>query len=259
MKTTVLITGASGGIGKEMAMVAAKNQHDVILVARSETKLKALAESIRQEHGVQAFYYTADLALPGAAAKLYQQVKGDGHAVSYLVNNAGFGDYGNFAERELERISQMIQLNITALTELTHLFVQDMLQARKGGILNVASTAAMQPDPYLAVYGASKSYVANFTEALWYELRGTGVTATVLSPGGTATDFFDAAEMGASKMTGAKMMPAHRVAEIGYQAMIKGKLHVVAGLSNKILSFASSVMPIGKLRLKIAAAILGKK
>lgn len=258
MKNTILITGASTGIGKELALIAAQDQNNVVLVARSEEKLKDLANEIIAKYKVTADYVVTDLSEFGSAAELYKEIINRGLQVNYLINNAGFGDYGNFVERELEKYQQMIHLNITSLTELTHFFVKDMVKARRGGVLNIASTAATQPDPYMAVYGATKSYVSNFTQALSYELKGTGVTATVLSPGATTTEFFDAAQMSGSKMANSAMMPANTVAQIGYKAMMKGKLHVVAGWKNKLLVFGSSVTPFAKLKLTMAAMVLKK-
>ncbi|MES2267528.1 MAG: SDR family oxidoreductase [Bacteroidota bacterium] len=259
MKLTILITGASGGIGKEFALVAAEKKNDVVLVARSESLLKNLCEQITTKYQVKANYLICDLSEYGSAEKLYKEVIKRGFKINYLINNAGFGDYGNFVERSLSKYQQMIHLNITSLTELTWLFAKDMVRETHGGILNIASTASVQPDPYMAIYGATKSFVANFTEALSYELKDTGVTATVLSPGATTTGFFSEAEMGGSKMMGSKMMTAEKVARIGYDAMMKGKLHVIAGFVNKMLGFFSAVMPSSRFKLRVAAAILGKK
>jgi short-subunit dehydrogenase len=228
-----------------------------VLTARSESNLKELCEQIKNKYNVSAEYIAADLSEAGAAENLYKEVVKRGYKIDYLINNAGFGDYGNFIDRNLEKFRQMIHLNITSLTELTYLFVTDMVKAKKGGVLNIASTAAMQPDPLMAVYGATKSYVANFTEALSYELRNTGVTATVLSPGGTATGFFNSAEMSGSKIANTnKTMTADTVAKTGYEAMMKGKLHVIPGLKNRILGFLSAIMPPMRLKLALAAAIL---
>lgn len=259
MKSTLLITGASGGIGKEFAIIAAKDQNDVVLVARREDQLKQICSQISTEYKVKADYIIADLSEFGSAENLYKEVINRGFKINYLINNAGFGDYGNFVERKLDKYQQMIHLNVTSLTELTWLFAKDMIKAKRGGILNIASTAAMQPDPYMAVYGATKSFVANFTEALSYELKGTGVTATVLSPGPTTTAFFDEAQMHDSKMANASMMPADKVAQIGYKAMMEGKLHVTAGLMNAIMGFFSGLIPPSQLKLRVAAGILGKK
>lgn len=259
MKNTILITGASGGIGKQFALVCAEAKNDVLLVARSGDKLKALCDQIKTQYQVEADYLVADLSVQGSAEKLYQEVISKEYQITYLINNAGFGDYGNFVDRTLEKAQGMVQLNITSLMDLTWLFARDMVKAGRGGILNVGSTAAMQPDPYLAVYGATKAFVVSFTEAIAYELKGTGVTATVLSPGATESAFFNEAEMTGSKMGSAKFMPAYDVAKIGYDAMMKGKLHVFAGLMNKVLGFFSSIMPSSWLKLRVSAAVLGKK
>lgn len=259
MKTTILITGASGGIGEQFALVAAKANNDVVLVARSEDKLKALCQKITEQYKVHADYILADLSEYGSAENLYKEVINRGYKINYLINNAGFGDYGNFVERNLQKAQQIVHLNITSLMDLTWLFARDMVKAGKGGILNIGSTAAMQPDPYMAVYGATKAFVVSFTEAVAYELKGTGVTATVLSPGATVSEFFNEADMQGSKMASAKFMPADEVARIGYDAMLKGKLHVLAGLFNKVLGFFSSIMPSSWFSLRIAAMVLGKK
>lgn len=259
MKNTILITGASGGIGKQFALVAAKDQNDVLLVARNEDLLKALCEDIMATYQVKASYLVSDLSEYGSAENLYKEVIKRGFKINYLINNAGFGDYGNFVERSLSKYQQMVHLNITSLTELTWLFAKDMVKEKRGGILNIASTASFQPDPYMAIYGATKSFVANFTEALSYELKDTGVTATVLSPGATTTGFFGEAQMSESKMMSSKMMAADKVARIGYEAMMNGKLHVIAGLMNRVMGFLSAAMPSSRLKLRIAAAVLGKK
>ena len=254
-----MITGASGGIGKELALVAAENHNNLVLIARSEPGLQELCHFIRNKFNVQADYFAMDLIEKGAAELLYKQTKEKGLNINYLINNAGIGDYGNFIENEIQKVSNMINLNISALTELTWYFANEMVKVGKGGVLNVASTASFQPDPFMAVYGATKSYVANFTEALSFELKDTGVTATVVSPGATETSFFKVAKMADSKMMSTKMMKPEEVARTAYDAMMKGKLHVVPGLANKILSFISSITPPIKLRLAIAAHILKKE
>lgn len=258
MKDIIMITGASGGIGREMALVAAGDGHHVLLVARNEERLKALCNDINTKYRVTADYIAINLAEAGAAQNLYREVTNRGYHVNYLVNNAGFGDYGDFVKGDLAKFRQMIQLNIITLTELTWLFVRDMIKVKKGGVLNIASTAAMQPDPYMAVYGATKTYVANFTEAISYELRHTGVSATVLSPGATDTAFFEVAQMSGSDLAN-NSMSAETVAKVGYHAMIAGKLHVIPGFKNRVLGFLSGVMPPMKLKLAVAAYMLRKK
>ncbi|GAC1385236.1 MAG: SDR family oxidoreductase [Ginsengibacter sp.] len=258
MTNTIMITGASGGIGKELALVAAENHNNLVLIARSEAALKELCQFITNKFNVQADYLALDLAENGAAEMVYKQTKEKGLQINYLINNAGIGDYGNFLENDIQKVINMILLNISALTELTWYFANEMVKEGKGGVLNIASTASFQPDPFMAVYGATKSYVANFTEALSYELKDTGVTATVVSPGATETSFFKVAKMDDSKLMNTKMMKSEEVARTAYHAMMKGKLHVVPGFTNKILGFISSITPPMKLRLAIAAHILKK-
>jgi short-subunit dehydrogenase len=179
--------------------------------------------------------------------------------VTYLVNNAGFGDYGSFVERSMEKYGEMLQLNIVSLTELTHHYARGMVQMGKGRILNVASTAGLQPDPYFAVYGATKAYVISLTEALHKELENTGVTTTVLSPGPTQTEFMARADTADAKLYAAGVMTAAEVARIGFCGMMAGKLHVIPGFKNRVLGFFSSITPSGSLRLAISAGIMGRK
>jgi short-subunit dehydrogenase len=179
--------------------------------------------------------------------------------VTYLVNNAGFGDYGLFTERNMEKYLDMIGLNIISLTELTYFIAKQMINNGKGRILNVASTAGIQPDPYFAVYGASKAYVISLTEAIHKEFENTGITATVLSPGPTKTDFMERADMSKAKLYDNGVMTARQVAKVGFDGMMKGKLHVIPGLKNKIFAFFSGITPSSKLRLNIAANIMSAK
>ncbi|MDP6040403.1 MAG: SDR family oxidoreductase, partial [Candidatus Latescibacteria bacterium] len=184
-----LITGASSGIGLELARVFAADGIDVILSARSENKLNMLAKEVQDAHGVKAEVIVADLSVQGEAQKLYDQVKENGCEVDYLVNNAGFGVYGVFAETDWTAEANMLNVNIVALTHLTKLFLPDLIAKRKGRILNVASTASFQPGPMMSVYFASKAFVLSFSDAIANELRGTGVTVTALCPGATETGF----------------------------------------------------------------------
>jgi short-subunit dehydrogenase len=179
--------------------------------------------------------------------------------VTYLVNNAGFGDYGLFTERNMEKYLDMIGLNIISLTELTYFIAKQMINNGKGRILNVASTAGIQPDPYFAVYGASKAYVISLTEAIHKEFENTGISATVLSPGPTKTDFMERADMSKAKLYDNGVMTARQVAKVGFDGMMKGKLHVIPGLKNKIFAFFSGITPSSKLRLNIAANIMSAK
>ncbi len=249
---TALITGASGGIGLEFARIFAREGYDVVLVARSADKLAALAESLSAEFGVSALAHPADLTDPAAPDALFAAMQEKGIAVDVLVNNAGFATFGHFVETDLQQELDEIQLNITALTHLSKLFGREMAARRRGGILNVASTAAFQPGPLMAVYYASKAYVLSFSEALANEMADFGVTVSVLCPGATVTDFFDRADMGKSGLTkNMRMMSAKDVAELGYRGLMNGKTVVITGWMNRILAFSNRFAP-RSLAAKIA-------
>jgi len=175
------------------------------------------------------------------------------------VNNAGFGDYGSFINRSMEKYREMIQLNITSLTELSYHYGKEMVKRGKGRILNVASMAGLQPDPNFAVYGATKAYVISVSEAIHKEFENTGVSVTVLSPGATISNFMERADMNNAKLYASGVMTSLDVAREGYHGMMKGKLHVIPGFKNKILGFFSGIMPPGKLRLSISAKIMAEK
>jgi len=231
MKQTALITGASSGIGLDLAHLFAADGHDVVLVARSEGKLRDLARELEAKHGVKAHVLVADLAKSAAPREVFERAP----AVDILVNNAGYGLTGKFAETELQTELDMIQVNIAALTHLTKLFLPPMLQRGRGRILNVASTAAFQPGPLMAVYYATKAYVLSFSDAIGEELRGTGVTVTALCPGPTATGFQKTAEMGSEALL--KIMrpvSSMEVARAGYRGLMRGTRVVVPGVKNKI-------------------------
>jgi len=235
MADCALVTGASGGIGEEIAKVLAAKKHDLVLVARNRAKLEALAASLAAQHGVKAEAVALDLTDPAAPERLA------GRSVDVLVNNAGIGTFGPFAESELKAELAQIQLNVTALTHLTKLLLPGMLARKRGRILNVASLAAFQPGPLMAVYYATKAYVLSFSEALSNELKGTGVTSTCLCPGGTRTDFMERARMGdpeaVKKFAG--MMDASVVAKKGVAGMMKGKRLVIPGFTNKVLALST--------------------
>jgi len=256
MESVVIITGASSGIGLELAKLFAKDGRHTILVARSESRLAGLQTELVKEFNSKVDVLPLDLARQENAQQVYDYCRKRDYAVSCLVNNAGFGDYGLFAERSWDKYEEMINLNVLTLTRLTHLFLPDMIARGMGRILNVASVAGLQPDPRFAVYGASKAFVISLSEALHKELEGTGVTCTVLSPGVTRTNFMDRAEMGKAKIYKSGVMDAAEVARVGYRAMIKGNLHVIPGLKNKVLGFLSSITPPGRLRLSIAAKVM---
>jgi uncharacterized protein len=225
---TALVTGASGGIGLEIARCLARDGYDLVLVARSGDKLQALADELGG-----ARVLAADLSDPGAAAKVAAEVP----SVDVLVNNAGVGDFGPFVDADLDRVLAMLQLNVVALTQLTRIYLPAMVERRSGRVLNVASTAAFQPGPLMAVYYATKAYVLSFSEALAEELRGTGVTVTALCPGPTRSGFQAAAEMEESRLVrGRKLPSSQQVAEAGVRAMHRGRAIVIPGVGNKLLA-----------------------
>ena len=242
-KGFTLVTGASTGIGRELALIAASKGCSLVLVARSEDKLSELAREVREAHGVHAEVVALDLSDPEAPAALFREMKRRDVEIEVLINNAGFGSLGPFHETTIERQLSMLRLNVIALTHLTHLFLPPMLERRRGRILNVASTAGLQPGPWMAVYYASKAYVLSFTEAIAEELRGTGVTSTALLPGPTSTQFQSRAEMAGSRLIRLGMADARSVAEAGYRGMEAGRAVVIPGISNKALSLVVRLSP----------------
>jgi uncharacterized protein len=232
---TALITGASGGIGEELARLLAAAHIDVVLLARSADRLSALAVDLVRAHGVQAHVIGQDLSAPAAPDAIVRDLAARGLAIDILINNAGFGTYGPFAETSAAEEASLIQVNIAALTMLTKLLLPPMLQRRHGRIMNVASTAAFQPGPLMAVYYASKAYVLSFSEALSSELENTGVTVTCLCPGPTSTGFQQRARMTGSKLFSTlSVAPADAVARAGLDGMMAGRAIVVPGLVNKV-------------------------
>jgi len=238
-----LITGASTGIGRELALIAASKGRSLVLVARSEEKLSELARSIREAHGVRAEVVALDLSDPEAPAALFREMKRREIEIEVLINNAGFGSLGRFHETPIDRQLEMLRLNVAALTHLTHLFLPPMLERRRGRILNVASMAGLQPGPWMTVYYASKAYVLSFTEAIAEELRATGVTSTALLPGPTRTEFQSRADMAGSRLIRLGMANARSVAEAGYRGMEAGRVMVIPGISNKALSLVVRLSP----------------
>lgn len=243
MKQTALITGASGGLGEEFARLCARDGMNVILVARSEEKLQILARELEQQHGIAAHAVPADLAAADGVDHLIAAVERIALPVTLLVNNAGVGGYGLFADADPEAQSNMVELNVAALTKLTRMLLPGMIERRHGRVLNIASTAAFQPGPLMAVYYATKAYVLSLSLALSNELKGTGVTATCLCPGPTRTGFESRAGLGASKLFKRRTMDARTVALIGYRACLAGKPLVTAGLLNKIGAFGTRFVP----------------
>lgn len=233
---TALITGASYGIGLELARIFARENYNLILVARTADKLRQLASELEKAHGTRSLVLATDLTEPGSPAYILDQTTRAGITVDVLVNNAGFGQYGLFAENDLGECLRQIQLNVTTLTHLTRLYLPDMLERKNGRILNVSSTAAFQPGPLMAVYFATKAYVLHLSEALSNELQGTGVTITCLCPGATATEFHKRANATGQRMLKWGSMDARAVAEDGYRALTAGKPIVISGFKNWLVT-----------------------
>lgn len=243
MNRCALITGASGGIGYELAKLLARESYHVVLVARSEQRLAEVAQELRQFSGASMIVIPKDLALPQAAEEVFDQLRRQGLMVDVLVNNAGFGSHGLFAEADLSGQLEMMQVNMVALTHLTRLCLPGMIQRRWGKILNVASTAAFQPGPLMAVYYASKAYVLSFSEALANELKGTGVTVTALCPGPTRTSFQERAGVGDTPLMRGRIADAASVARAGYCGLMAGKTVVIPGIRNRLLALAVKHLP----------------
>lgn len=233
---TALVTGASFGIGLELARIFAREGYNLVLAARSGDKLRLLSSELEKAHGTRSLILAVDLAEPGAAAYVLDQTTRADVAIDVLANNAGFGQYGLFVENDLEECLRQIQLNVTTLTHLTRLYLPEMVERKSGRILNVASTAAFQPGPLMAVYFATKAYVLHFSEALANELAGTGVTVTCLCPGATATEFHRRASATQMKLLSFGAMDARTVAEEGYRASMTGKPVVIPGFKNWLLA-----------------------
>lgn len=258
MKEYILITGASSGIGYEMANQLASKNFNLLLVARSEDKLLKLQRELKSQFKIEAEYLLYDLSEPNAAQDLYNEVKEHNYQVTGLINNAGFGDYGNFVEMPLKKDEEMIAVNINALVGLTKLFGADMVKANKGRIMNVASLLSFLPFPYYSVYSATKSFVLAFTETVSAELQGTGVTVTALCPGTVETPFHTDAMRKTNAMSANKPMPADRVAKAGVELFLKGKGKKIVGFMNWFLSNVPRVTP-DKLMMKIKKSLAGIK
>lgn len=242
--TSVLITGASGGIGYELAKVFAHDHHNLVLVARSGPKLTQFADELQRRFDVSVKTVALDLALPDAPSLLFDQLQREGIAVDTLVNNAGYGKLGEFATILVEESLGQIQLNVTALTHLTKLFLGPMLERGSGKIMNVASTAGFQPGPLMAVYYATKAYVISFSEALANELADKGITVTCLCPGPTVTDFASRAGNDKSRLfKQLRPMDAKTVALKGYRGLMSGKTLVIPGLRNWLVTESLRISP----------------
>ena len=240
-----MITGASGGIGYELALLCAQDGFDCILVARSHDKIAELAARLESEFRVKTLVIPRDLSKPNAVDEIFEEVSAASMAVDMLVNNAGFPVFGLFTQTQLEAELEMLNVNVIALTALTKLFLRGMVERHAGRILNLASTAAFEPGPLMAVYYASKAYVLSFSEALANELRGTGVTVTALCPGPTRTGFQKRGVMEDSRLVQGQIADARSVAAAGYRGMMSGKTIVIPGFSNKLIPWVVRVSPRG--------------
>jgi short-subunit dehydrogenase len=239
----VLVTGASSGIGYELAKLFARDGHDLVLVARSREKLEAIGRELKDATGVAVRLIPKDLSRPRAAEEVFDELTRESIRIRVLVNCAGFGTYGAFAETDIAAEREMMQLNVVALTELTKLAVRDMVHRGDGRILNVASTAAFQPGPRMAVYYATKAYVLSFSEALANELHGTGVTVSTLCPGPTRTGFGDRAKMEDARVYRTGVMDAAAVAKAGYRGLKRAETVIIPGLRNKLVALAARLGP----------------
>lgn len=244
MSKVTLITGASSGIGHDLCPLFAADKYDLVIVARSESKLEEMANQLSQKYQIKATPIAIDLSRDDSADKLYAELKSRSLKIDILVNNAGFGLLGEFGSADYQRLSEMMSLNIVTLTKLTRLLLPDMVSRKSGKIMNVASTAGFQPGPLMAVYYASKAYVVSFSQALSNELAGSGVTVTTLCPGPTATKFEEVAGVNNTLLFNKyNMMSSPKVALAGYRGMQKGKRLVIPGFRNKLLAFAVRFMP----------------
>ena len=246
MSHTALITGASTGIGYELSKCFAADHHNLVLVARQEQRLQQIATEFTQQFGITVKIIAADLALPDTPQKIFAAVRNEALQIDYLVNNAGFGLGGKFAETDLATELGMIQVNIAAVVALTKLFLPEMVARKFGKVMNVASTAAFQPGPLMAIYCSTKAFELLFSEAIANELQGTGVTVTALCPGPTASEFQKRAQIENTRLVKHKvlgMMTAERVAKIGYQGFMRGKRIVIPGFLNKVGAHSTRLSP----------------
>lgn len=240
---TALVTGASSGLGVDFATILAERGCNLVLVARREDRLRQLADQLGATHGIQAHVVGMSLSPLGAAQTLYDRIAALGLSIDVLINNAGFGVHGPFVDSRWEKDEEMLLLDVVALTHLTKLYVRDMLTRERGWVLQVSSIGAYQPSPTYAAYSAAKSYVLSFGEALSYELRGSNVKMTVLSPGVTETEFLAVAGQRRTLFQRMSIMPSRPVAEIGIEAMLRGTPSKVAGTMNALTTWSLRFVP----------------
>lgn len=251
MKTT-LITGASGGIGEAFARRLAAEKHNLFLVARSGEKLAALCDELKAKHNIEAQFFALDLTERESDARLFEQTERLGLEIEWLINNAGFGNFSEFAAADLERELAMIDLNVRSLVALTHRYLKPMRDRKSGTIINVSSTASFQPVPFMATYAATKSFVTSFSEAIWEENRSYGVKIIALCPGGTATNFFNEAGVG-EKMPLRALETPEAVVETALRGVRRGQSHIISGWSNYFAAQAGNFFPNSWI-----ASIIGK-
>ena len=243
-RQTALVTGASRGIGYELAKLLARDGYDLVLVARNEQELNQLGEEMKREYGTAVTVMAKDLSVATAPKEVFEEVERRGIRVDVLVNNAGFGTIGPFVRQALDGQLRMVQVNVTALVHLTGLFLPEMVARGTGRILNVASTAAFQPGPLMAVYYASKAFVLSFSEALWEEARGTGVKVSCLCPGSTVSKFREVAGTNKVRLSRAgAQMPSMTVARMGYGAWQSNKRVEVTGARNRAIASVVRFLP----------------
>jgi uncharacterized protein len=256
-RPVALVTGASSGIGADLARELARDGYDLVVTGRRVAPMETLAEELKA-HGASTIVIAADLSQAGAAARLMEEIDSQRLTIDVLINNAGLGAHGRFDLADLVRIDEMLQVNIVALTELTRLLLPGMIARRSGRVMLVASTASFQPGPQMAVYCASKAFVLSFGEAIAYELRGTGVTVTTLCPGATVTNFSKVADIESLPLFKSSLTPvmsSAEVARIGYRGLKAGRRVVVTGLLNKILALTGRLSPRA-VTLRIASSMM---
>lgn len=254
--TTALITGASSGIGEAFARKLAAKKYNLVLVARSETKLRELCDELMLKHKITAHYVTLDLTEFEADKKLFEETTRKGFEIDWLINNAGFGSFGEFADLNLDTEINMIELNITALVALTHRYLQPMRERKNGVIINVSSTASFQPVPFMTTYAATKAFVTSFSIGLWEENRAYGVRIMAICPGTTETDFFRTAKMKPVKIRG--MQTPDEVVETALRGIESNRSHVVSGWTNYISSVFGAIAE-KSLSARLVGKILRKR
>lgn len=243
MKKTVLVTGASSGIGMELAKIFANNGYNLVLVARRKAQLEKLSDELTKKHHILTTIITKDLSQSTSPDEIFKELKEKKIQIDILVNCAGTQIYGEFQKTDIEKELQLIQINMVSLTQLTKLAIEEMMKRGAGKVLNIGSTGSFAPAPLNAIYCATKAYVLNFSEGIATDLKGTGISVTTLCPGATRTEFAEKAKIQNTWLFNLSVMSAEKVAKIGYKALFKGKRVEIAGMSNKLLAFSIRFIP----------------